>query len=350
MLQEDIENIADIETLAAKIGEKLATPFTIDGNQVQTTASIGIVPYCGDIAAVDVMMMKADLALYRAKNEGRNQFRFHVARTGQSRPSERMIIGEELRHAIERGELELYYQPQVEVKSGSIIGLEALIRWNHPKRGLMLPAAFIPIAETTGSIVSIGEWVIDHACQQIKAWRQLGIAPPTIAVNISGANSGWRRNLIRSSPKISARYNVAPERLELELTESVLIKERNVTARHSIGFEETGVRLADRRFWHWLFLVRLFAVISCLPPEDRTRFIANVRLTPMTQRSCVHHRARARTRHRADGGRGGNRRATGFPDLGRLQACTGILFRQADADSGGERIVAPRGSGARVQI
>ena len=243
VLQDDIENIADIETLAAKIGEIIAAPFVIEGNQVQTTSSIGIVPYRGDVATVDVMMMKADLALYRAKNEGRNQFRFHVAELDKQ-TQERMIIGEELRHAIERGEFELYYQPQAEVKSGSMVGLEALIRWNHPKRGLMLPAAFIPIAETTGSIVPIGEWVIEHTCRQIKAWNDLAIAPPTVAINLSGAQFKLASQLDQIVSENLTRYNVAPERLELELTESVLIE---TTQRHGEAFKrlrKIGVRLA----------------------------------------------------------------------------------------------------------
>jgi diguanylate cyclase (GGDEF)-like protein/PAS domain S-box-containing protein len=243
VLQDDIENIADIETLAAKIGEIIAAPFVIEGNQVQTTASIGIVPYRGDVATVDVMMMKADLALYRAKNEGRNQFRFHVVELDEQ-TQERMIIGDELRHAIERGEFELYYQPQVEVKSGSMVGLEALIRWNHPNRGLMLPAAFIPIAETTGSIVLIGEWVIEHTCRQIKAWNDLAIAPPTVAINLSGAQFKLASQIDQIVSENLMRYNIAPERVELELTESVLIE---TTQRHGETFKrlrKIGVRLA----------------------------------------------------------------------------------------------------------
>jgi len=189
------------------------------------------------------MMMKADLALYRAKNGGRNQFRFHVLELDEQ-TQERMIIGEELRHAIERGEFELYYQPQVEVKSGSIVGLEALIRWNHPKRGLMSPAAFIPIAERTGSIVSIGEWVIEQACRQIKAWSDLAIAPPTVAVNLSGAQFKLGSQIDQIVIENLTRYNVAPERLELELTESVLME---TTQRHGEAFNRLrriGVRLA----------------------------------------------------------------------------------------------------------
>ena len=98
-----------------------------------------------------------------------------------------MLIGEELRHAIARDELELYYQPQVDLTSGTVVGLEALIRWNHPRRDLLLPAAFVPIAETNGSIVRIGEWVIEHACRQIKSWNDRGVVPPVVGVNLSGA-------------------------------------------------------------------------------------------------------------------------------------------------------------------
>jgi diguanylate cyclase (GGDEF)-like protein/PAS domain S-box-containing protein len=243
VLQDDIADTANVETLAAKIGEVISVLYAIDGNQVHTTASIGIVPYGSDVAGADVMMMKADLALYRAKNEGRNQFRFHAAKLDEQ-TQERMIIGEELLHAIKRGEFELFYQPQVELKSGSVVGLEALIRWNHPKRGLLLPAAFVPIAEMTGSIVPIGEWVIEHACQQIGTWSDLGIAPTIIAVNLSGAQFKLASQLDQIVTKNLARYNVAPERLELELTESVLIE---TTQRHGEAFKRLrmiGVRLA----------------------------------------------------------------------------------------------------------
>jgi diguanylate cyclase (GGDEF)-like protein/PAS domain S-box-containing protein len=243
VLQDDIADTISVETLAAKIGKVISALYAIDGNQVHTTTSIGIVPYGSDVTGVDAMMMKADLALYRAKNDGRNQFRFHVAELDEQ-TRERMVIGEELRHAIKRGELEMYYQPQVELKTGSIIGLEALIRWNHPNRGLMLPNAFIPIAETTGSIVPIGAWAIKDACQQIKIWSDLGIATPTVAINISGAQFKLASQLDRIVAENLARYNVAPARLELELTESVLFE---TTQRHSEAFKRLrriGVRLA----------------------------------------------------------------------------------------------------------
>jgi EAL domain-containing protein (putative c-di-GMP-specific phosphodiesterase class I) len=286
-------------------------------------------------------MMKADLALYRAKNEGRNQFRFHVAELDKQ-TQERIIIGEELRHAIERGEFELYYQPQVEIKSGSLVGLEALIRWNHPKRGLMLPASFIAIAETTGSIVSIGEWVIEQACRQLKAWSDLAIAPPTVAVNLSGTQFKLASQLDQIVTENLTRYNIAPERLELELTESVLLE---TTQRHGETFQrlrQIGVRLAIDDFgtgYSSLDYLRSFRVSRM--KIDR-RFINDV-TTSADNAAIV--RATIRLAHElgievmAEGVETAGR---GFLDLGRLQARAGLLFRQADADSGGDRTVAPK--------
>ena len=221
------------------------------------------------------MMMKADLALYRAKNEGRNQFRFHVAELDEQ-TQERMIIGEELRHAIERGEFELYYQPQVEVRSGALVGLEALIRWNHPRRGLVSPATFIPIAETTGSIVPIGEWVMAQTCRQIKAWSDLAIAPATVAINLSGAQFKLAGELDQIVKDKLVRYNVAPERLELELTESVLLEATQRRGEIFKRLRDIGVRIAIDDFgagYSSLDYLRAFRV-SRLKIDQR--FIADV--------------------------------------------------------------------------
>jgi diguanylate cyclase (GGDEF)-like protein/PAS domain S-box-containing protein len=243
ILQDDVSDAGQIEALASKISEAVARPYSIGGNRVFTSASIGVVPYRGDIDGVDSMMMKADLALYRAKNEGRNRYSFHVAELDDE-TRERILIGEDLRHAVTRGEFELFYQPQVEMTSGSVIGLEALIRWNHPRRGLMLPTEFIPIAETTGSIGAVGEWVIARACRQIKQWSERGIAPPVVAVNLSGAQFKLATQIDQIVIENLARYGVAPEQLELELTETVLVE---TAARHADIFrrlKRAGVRLA----------------------------------------------------------------------------------------------------------
>jgi diguanylate cyclase (GGDEF)-like protein/PAS domain S-box-containing protein len=243
VLQDDGSDVTHIEALASKIGKAIAVPYTIGGNQVSTSASIGIVPYRRDIANADAMMMKADLALYRAKDEGRNQFRFHVAEL-DSETYERMTISDDLRHAVERDEFELLYQPQVELETGSVVGLEALIRWNHPRRGLLLPTMFIPIAETTGSIVAIGEWVIAQACRQIKDWNERGLATPLIAVNLSGAQFKLVSQIDKIVLDNLTRYQIAPERMEIELTETVMVE---TAERHGETFKrlkQAGVRLA----------------------------------------------------------------------------------------------------------
>jgi len=244
VLQVDIgDDSAAIEALARKISEAIARPYGIGGNEVITSVSIGVVPYRDDIAGTDAMMMKADLALYRAKNEGRNQFRFHVAELDEE-TRERMMIADDLRHAVARNELELYYQPQVDLERGTIVGLEALIRWNHPTRGLVRPSDFVPIAETSGSIVPIGEWVIGEACRQIGAWNKDGIAPPVVAVNLSGAQLKLAAQIDKIVTDCLERCGVRPQQLELELTESVLIE---TAQRHSDTFrrlQRLGVRLA----------------------------------------------------------------------------------------------------------
>ena len=229
VLQTDSEEVGDFELLSAKIGKILSGPYTIDGNVVSTTVSIGIVPYRSDIAGADDMMMKADLALYRAKNGGRNKFSLHVAELDEQ-TRERIATSEMLRHVIEHRELELYYQPQVDIRSGRIVGMEALLRWNHPTRGLVLPSTFVPIAETSGSIVPIGEWVIEQACRQVRAWSDAGIAPPIVAVNLSAAQFKLASDLDRVVAKNLVRFNVSPNQLELELTETVLME---TTQKHS---------------------------------------------------------------------------------------------------------------------
>ena len=279
VLQVDIADITAIETLASKIGAVIARPYTIGDNQVTTTVSIGVVPYRNDIDGTDAMMMKADLALYRAKNEGRNQFRFHVAELDDE-THERMVIADDLRHAIERNELELFYQPQVDVKSGSIVGLEALIRWNHPKRGLLLPSTFIPIAETSGSIVSIGEWVFEQVCRQIGEWRSQRIAPPVVAVNVSGAQFKLAHTLDAVIAKCLAQLKISPSQIELELTETVLMETTQKYRDALDRLRRLGMRLAIDDFgtgYSSLDYLRSFRVSRL--KIDR-RFIEHVTTNP----------------------------------------------------------------------
>jgi len=157
---------------------------------------------------------------------------------------DRVRVADELRLALDRGELELYYQPQVELATGRIIGLEALIRWNHQTRGLLTPASFIPIAERTGAILPLGKWIFESACQQLKLWRAEGIAPPVLAVNVSGVQFKSAAELEREVAESLSRWNISPGDIELELTESVLME---ATQRHSTALQnlrELGVKIA----------------------------------------------------------------------------------------------------------
>jgi diguanylate cyclase (GGDEF)-like protein len=167
-----VPEVTDPETageLAARIGKLLAVSFSIKGHKVRITSSIGIAQFSPDIASPDAMMMQADLALYGAKGDGRGTATASIVTTSTLRCMSGVRVAEELRVALDQGELELYYQPQVELATGRIIGLEALIRWNQRTRGVLTPASFIPIAERTGAILPIGHWVFDEAVPPARA-------------------------------------------------------------------------------------------------------------------------------------------------------------------------------------
>jgi diguanylate cyclase len=243
VLQTGIADFDATTAVAAKLNKVLAAPFMLNGNEVRISASIGIAYYSPDLEEAGAVMVQADLALYRAKEDGRNCFRFHSAELDRD-VHERVAISEQLRVALERNELELYYQPQVDMVSGRIIGAEALLRWNHPTRGVLTPAAFISIAERTGSIVAIGEWVVDEACRQLRAWNDAGIAHGALAVNFSAIQFKAAADLDMQIAASLRHWGVKPGELEVELTESVLFE---VTQQHREIFErlrKLGVRIA----------------------------------------------------------------------------------------------------------
>jgi diguanylate cyclase len=243
ILQSDVEELDAAGTLAAKIGRVVAQPYNIDGNIVHISASIGIARYAPDVAGPDAMMIQADLALYRAKEDGRNCYRFHNAGL-DSQVQERVLIADELRGAHIRNELELHYQPQIELRTGRIIGLEALLRWNHPKRGQIPPLVFIPIAERTGQIQFLGQWVLDAACAQLRAWLDEGLAPELLGVNFSAIHFKASTDLDGEVAACLDKWGIAPHLIEIELTETVLM---DITQQHNARFErlrQLGVRIA----------------------------------------------------------------------------------------------------------
>jgi diguanylate cyclase len=243
ILQSDVEDLEAAGTLADKVGKILAEPYAIEGNEVHISASIGISRYTPEAAGPDAMMIQADLALYRAKEDGRNCYRFHSVDLDRQ-VQERVTIADELRGAIDRDELELYYQPQVELCSGRIVGMEALLRWNHPKRGQISPSVFIPIAERSGQIQQLGQWVLDAACRQLREWQDAGIAPELVGVNYSALHFKASADLADEVGGSLDEWGVPAGMIEIELTESVLME---ITQQHDARLQrlrQLGVRIA----------------------------------------------------------------------------------------------------------
>jgi diguanylate cyclase (GGDEF)-like protein len=243
ILQSDVDDPSFVGALAAKVRDLIAEPYSIEGNEVHISASIGISHYAPAVAGPDAMMIQADLALYRAKEDGRGCFRFHNVDLDRL-VEERVVIADELRGAIDRGELGLYYQPQVELRSGRIVGMEALLRWNHPKRGQIPPSVFIPIAERTGQIQLLGQWVFDAACRQLRSWQDGALAPQRLGVNFSALQLKGSADLHREVAASLDKWSIEPGRIEIELTESVLM---DITQQHHDRLErlrQLGVKIA----------------------------------------------------------------------------------------------------------
>jgi diguanylate cyclase (GGDEF)-like protein/PAS domain S-box-containing protein len=243
VLQTDVVAAADAGALAAKINESLAAPYKINGNDVRVTVSIGIALYSDDIARAEMIVGRADLALYRAKEQGRNRYCFHTDELDRE-VVDRVTLGNELRTALERGEFQLHYQPQVELSSGNITRLEALVRWFNPKRGLVSPSVFIPVAEKTGTIVPIGSYVIAEACRQLKAWRDEGLATPVIAINLSASQFKLAHDIERDIAENIAECGIMPESFEIELTESVVIEATREQGDVLERIRRLGIRVA----------------------------------------------------------------------------------------------------------
>lgn len=232
----------DTAIVARKLINSLTRPFDIDGQELSTSTSIGIALYPANGADVDILLKHADTAMYDAKSAGRNDFRFFTPDMN-NRAYARLMLENALRHALERNELELDYQPQWAMPGQTLIGVEALVRWNHPERGRISPAEFIPLAEETGLIQSIGDWVLHTACRQQAAWLAAGLPPLTIAVNIS-ALQFRRADFAGHVRQVFADTGVSPAHFELEITESALMQPSVETEAQFASLRSLGLGLA----------------------------------------------------------------------------------------------------------
>jgi len=225
-----------------RISAKVAEPIMVEGKELYVTCSAGISLYPQDGPDVDTLLKNADAAMYRAKEHGRSNFQFYTSEMND-RVNERLALEGALRRALERQEFLLHYQQKVDLRSGAIIGAEALVRWMHPEWGLVRPARFISLAEETGLIVPLGEWVLREACRQTRAWLDQGLKPGTVSVNLS-ARQFRQQDLVRMVSRILEETGLEPARLEMELTESMVM--HNVDAAIAIlqGLKQLGVRLS----------------------------------------------------------------------------------------------------------
>jgi diguanylate cyclase (GGDEF)-like protein/PAS domain S-box-containing protein len=242
VLLSEIGSAADAARCAEKILTAVAATYPIDGNEISIGCSIGISVYPADGQDAGALLKEADTAMYYAKEQGRNQYQC-FDRGMKARDIEHDSIEDDLSGALQRREFILHYQAQVDLKTGAITGTEALVRWQHPGRGLLQPAQFIPIAEGCGQIVPIGQWVLREACRQTQAWIDAGLRPMRIAVNIS-ALEFRHKNFLEGLRAIRNETGLEPRYLELELTESVLMKDAESTGAMLCALKAMGVQLA----------------------------------------------------------------------------------------------------------
>ncbi len=239
---EDCENREKAAIAAAKLRRILDEPIPAESGEMFTAASIGLAVYPEDGESIEDLIKHADIAMYDAKREGGNAYRFY-SRELHSKPADRLGLGTALRRAVERNELAVHYQPQIDIESGRPVGVEALLHWRHPELGILSPKQFIHIAEDTGLIVPIGEWVLKTACAEAKAWQQAGLPQLSVAVNLS-ARQFRDAQLAGKVAATLAVTGLAPRFLELEITESVIMSETGHTINVLTRLAHLGVRVS----------------------------------------------------------------------------------------------------------
>jgi diguanylate cyclase (GGDEF)-like protein/PAS domain S-box-containing protein len=242
VILQEVQAPADAATVAQNLLRELAPPCLVDGRELHASASIGITLYPDDGRDAEALMRNADIAMYHVKDGGRNGFEFFAATMNQQ-ANRRLTIEHDLRLAIRRGELVLHYQPQVDLSRRAVRAVEALVRWQHPTQGLLMPEDFIGIADESGLAQALGEWTLREACAQSRRWQAAGIAPVPIAVNLS-ARVFRERSLATTLAGILRETGLEPRYLELEITEGAVMQESDATLAMLSELSEMGVQLA----------------------------------------------------------------------------------------------------------
>ncbi len=281
----DLDSATSCVRFIDKLMRELAQPITLSGQEISLSASVGIALYLQDGADFETLLKKADMAMYRAKSGGRNTYRFFNEQMNEG-AIEQLTLSVGLRKALDAAQFQLYYQPQIEIGSNRLIGAEALIRWCHPERGMIPPGQFIPVAESSGLIVAIGDWVLQEACREVARWQAAGVSQPLVAVNLSALQFA-NGNIEQSVANAIAAAGIAPAMLELELTESIMMHDTENVLATVQRLKETGVSLSIDDFgtgYSSLSYLKRFAVDKLKIDQSFVREL----LTDQSDAAIVH--------------------------------------------------------------
>jgi len=242
IILENVKHMNDAVIVANKIIKCISNPILVNDVELYVTPSIGITMYPSDADNIEQLLKHADTAMYRAKEEGRDGFQFYTDGMNQE-TEERMELEARLRQALHHNEFQLYYQPKIDIQTGEMLGAEALIRWNQRELGMILPDKFIPLAEETGLIISIGEWVVREACRQMQEWLSAGLEPIRVAINLSPRQFN-QQDLTDMILDTSMEYSIVPRNIELEITESLLMNDTETSIKILSKLKDWGMHVS----------------------------------------------------------------------------------------------------------
>ena len=339
--QEAIANVAD------RLIQGLSHPYAAEGREVMISCSVGIAMY-PDGCSHAKLIARADAAMYASKRSGGSKHCFYSNAMDADAEAQFELL-RDLRKAVVAKEFELFYQPKIDAKSGKVTAVEALLRWKHPSRGLLLPSTFIPIAERFGLIGAIGNWVIEDACRQSRQWREKGVRM-RVAINLS-AHQMRQDDIVERITDALQTHKIHPSLLTCEITESAAMEDTKTTQTTFRRLGELGTHLVDRRLRHRLLEPQLSAQAAGRGAQDRPQLHPG----PRAQRRCARRRRRrhqARPRARPEGGRGRGREPAPAGGAGQdgLRRAAGIPVRQADVGARPHAVGGERPLGGRVGV
>jgi len=242
LLLPEIEDKNDAKVIAKKIIENMREPFVIEGHEVYVTISVGISMYPNDGTSMDSLVKNADIAMYHIKGHGKNDYQFFCREMNEA-SMQRLSLERDMRKGLESEQFELYYQPQVDAITGQIVAVEALLRWQHPTLGLISPTDFIAVAEETGLILPLGEWVVRKACSVLRNWRDMGIMDVRMAINLSSMQIE-HKSFVGIVKDVMQKYRLAGHDLEMEITENLIMQDMENAIKKLVQLNELGIQIA----------------------------------------------------------------------------------------------------------